>query len=102
MVLGPVMVRRSTVCACGLIGVVLNGGAFWVATFTGAAERLNESCVALSPDLMLVVSITRVLPSQWATLSPIQASTFFGHLKSLRSLVIGITRVPSISSSITM
>src|ERR1700753_1361940 len=102
MVSGPVMTRRSTVWAWGLVGVVLNGGAFWGATLIGEAARLVTSWVALSPDLMLVVSITRVLPSQWAMLSPIQDSTFLGHLKSALSLVIRITRVPSISSSITM
>src|SRR5665213_3277695 len=99
MVFGPVMVRRSTACASSLVGMVLNGGTFAVAMFSGEAARLETSWVALSPDLMLVVSMTSVLPSQWARLTPIQPSTFFGQGGAL---LMGITRVPSISRLITM
>ncbi len=93
------MVSRSTVWACGLVGVVSSGAPPTMVTITGEAARLVESRVALSPDLMLVVSITSVLPSQWARLEPIQLSTFLGHRVGSS---IGMMRVASISPSITI
>src|SRR5471032_2420106 len=99
MVSGPVLVRRSTVRASSLVGMVLNGGTLAVAMFSGEAARLETSWVALSPDLMLVVTMTSVLPSQWARLAPIQPSTFLGQAGAS---LMGITRVPIISRLITM
>jgi hypothetical protein len=58
------------------------------------------SLVALSPDLMLVVSMTSVLPSHQPTLLPIHASTPAGQRyarAASRLATSGTTRLPSIS-----
>src|SRR3990170_6013369 len=94
---GPVGVSRSITLAFLLVGIVFHGGTPIVAMLSGLPLRRNESAVALSPVLRLVVSITSVLPSQRPRLLPSQASTGSGHLSPLPT---GITRVPSISSTI--
>jgi hypothetical protein len=96
---GPVGVSRSTTLAFSLVGIVFHGGTPIVAMLSGEPLRAKLSVVALSPVLMLVVSMTSVLPSQWPTLLPSQASTGFGQCCG-SPLRIGITRVPSISSAI--
>jgi hypothetical protein len=34
-----VIVNRSSVCALALVGMVLNGGTFWLAMLSGLAAR---------------------------------------------------------------
>ena len=60
--------------------------------------------MALSPLLMLRVSMTSVLPSHQPTELPSQASTSLGqcHAYACSLLTIGTTRVPSISSTMVM
>ena len=95
---GPVMVSRSVTFAWALVGIVFHGGMPRVAMLSGLPLRANMSCVALSPVLRLVVSITSVLPSQRPRLEPSHASTGTGHGSGWPAT--GITRVPSISSAI--
>src|SRR6478609_6132430 len=99
MLSGPTGVSRSTTLAFSLVGMVFHGGTPIVAMLSGEALREKLSAVALSPVLMLVVSMTSVLPSQWPTLLPSQAWTGDGQCFGSPSR-IGITRVPSISTAI--
>ncbi len=90
MVSGPVIVSRSTVIACVLIGTVLNAGTSsvpvnCVAMLSGLAERSETTSVAASPETILVVSITSVLPSHQPRELPIHASTGSSHLAARAS-----------------
>ena len=71
MVLALIMVKRSITCACGLIGMVFHAG---------VGPPIEAALSGAAPGLMLLVSTTRVLPSQWPRLSPIQLVTFAGGI----------------------